>query len=264
MEGLSSAQTASTLYRALSGPAADLQKRLAAFEHKPDGRSQELRQQLTEFSSLLIFQMLQAMRRTVPKSQLVDTGFAHDLYMSLFDQEVARHIADRRALGLTALLQSQFEAHQGSSPPPKGAYHALEAYRQQLRQNHAAFTRPVDGPLSSPFGWRQDPFEPEKRWHDGVDIAAPAESLVQAAAPGRVIFSGTQHGYGNLLIIDHQDGYQTYYAHNAENLVPVGTQVQRAQPIARVGLSGRATGPHVHFEVHKHGHAVDPAPLLNP
>jgi murein DD-endopeptidase MepM/ murein hydrolase activator NlpD len=260
MQGLSPLLPAPPLQQALSGQAEALQRRLAALERQAGGSDKELREQVAEFASLLVFQMLQAMRRTIPQSKLLDTGFAHDLYVSLFDQEVARHVARRGAMGLTSLLQHQLEAYQSAALAP--GHRALEAYRQQLPQEPGPLAIPADGHLSSPFGWRQDPFDQQKKWHEGIDIAAPAGSLVRAAAAGRVVFSGSQRGYGNLLVIEHQGGYQTYYAHVAEKLVPVGTQVSRAQPIARVGQTGRATGPHVHFEVHRHGRPLDPMPFL--
>jgi murein DD-endopeptidase MepM/ murein hydrolase activator NlpD len=243
-------------------------------------------EQLQEFASLLIFQMLQTMRRTIPSTGLLDKGMAHDLYTSLFDQEMARHMAQRRDLGLTALLEQQFSAPSAAGTQPSHRQRALAAYRQQ-HENHAwahspprhtpgdrlspypakslrfdQLISPVAGPLSSPFGWRRDPFDGEVKWHDGIDIAAPAGATVRAVAAGEVVFSGPRQGYGNVLIIEHQDGYQTFYAHHAEHLVAAGAFVQPGQPIATVGQTGRATAPHVHFEVRRHGQALDPRSFL--
>lgn len=220
-----------------------------------------MQEQLEEFASLLIFQMLQTMRRTIPRTGLLDQGLAQDLYMSLFDQEVARHIARRQDLGLTSLLAQQFTNATETVAVSGRRSRALETYRQQQGTGFELLL-PVAGSLSSPFGWRQDPFDGAGKWHQGIDIAAPSGTLVRAAAAGEVVFSGPRQDYGNLLIVEHQDGYHTYYAHHTEPLVATGTAVQRGQPIARVGQTGRATGPHVHFEVRRHGHALDPQPFF--
>ena len=242
--------------------AADLQRRLGQVGNTPDGAHQAMQEQLEEFASLLIFQMLQTMRRTIPHTGLLDKGAAHDLYMSLFDQEIARHMARRRDLGLTSLLEQQFNVLPEGTEQVSRRLHAVEAYRQRQEPGLQQLVLPVDGQLSSPFGWRHDPFDGTEKWNDGIDIAAPAGSLVRAAAAGQVVFSGTRQGYGNVVILAHQDGYRTYYAHNAEHLVEAGAVVKRGQPIARVGQTGRATGPHVHFEVHRHDQVLDPRPFL--
>ena len=262
MEGMPSVVQTYSLQQDLGIRATTLQHQIATLAPSPDGHSQEVQEGVAEFASLLIFQMLQVMRRTVPQSGLLDKGFAHDLYISLFDQEVARQMARRGGLGLTSLLLRQFR-EQGAATLPQGQKKdALEAYRQQTPQHPDTFSSPADGFFSSHFGWRRDPFDQGTKWHNGLDIAASAGALVRAAAPGTVIFSGPRQGYGNLLIIDHQNGYQTYYGHNAENLVPSGEHVSRGQPIARVGQTGRATGPHVHFELRQGGQALDPAVFL--
>ncbi|HHW12314.1 MAG TPA: M23 family metallopeptidase [Firmicutes bacterium] len=99
-----------------------------------------------------------------------------------------------------------------------------------------------------------------KRWgrmHWGIDLAAPAGTPVRAAAAGIVTFSGWQNGYGLIVVLDH-GSYQTKYAHNTENLVRVGDEVRRGQPIAKVGKTGNATGNHLHFELVINGERVDP------
>lgn len=119
------------------------------------------------------------------------------------------------------------------------------------------FLWPARGQLTSRFGWR--------RWrhHDGIDIAAPYGSPVYAARPGRVIFAGWYYAYGRAVIVDHGGGVQTLYGHASKLLVQTGQTVGQGQLIARVGASGRATGPHVHFEVRVNGKAVNPMRYIN-
>lgn len=106
------------------------------------------------------------------------------------------------------------------------------------------FIWPVTGTISSLFGIRAG------RRHDGIDIAAPAGTAIVAAAAGEVLFAGDQKtGYGNLIIIRHAEDFVTVYAHNSENLVSEGDRVEQGQIIGRVGQTGRASGPHLHFEI---------------
>lgn len=119
--------------------------------------------------------------------------------------------------------------------------------------------RPVrDGYISSYFGERMDPFNGEEAMHKGLDFATDAGADVLAVAEGVVTWSGPREGYGNLVEINHGNGYSTRYAHNARTLVSVGDTVERGQAVAVVGSTGRSTGPHVHFEVLRDGVPVDP------
>ena len=123
--------------------------------------------------------------------------------------------------------------------------------------------RPVRrGWVSSYFGFRTDPFNGRVAHHDGVDIASAEGADILAVAAGVVTWAGPRYGFGNLVEINHGNGYVTRYAHNEEILVQVGDTVKKGQVLAKMGSTGRSTGPHVHFEVLKSGKLLDPANYL--
>jgi murein DD-endopeptidase MepM/ murein hydrolase activator NlpD len=109
--------------------------------------------------------------------------------------------------------------------------------------------KPVAGAVTSAFGWRQDPFTRQMKFHQGVDLRAAYGQDVNSAAAGKVVFSGEQGGYGTTVIVEHADGMRTRYAHLSERLVKKGDQLAAGQPLGRAGHSGRAAGTHLHFEV---------------
>ncbi|MFT3789807.1 MAG: M23 family metallopeptidase [Rudaea sp.] len=112
--------------------------------------------------------------------------------------------------------------------------------------------------IGSPFGTRVDPINGQIETHLGLDFAAEIGSEIKAVAPGVVVFAGDRPGYGHVVEIDHGNGYMTRYAHNSANLVQVGDRVKFGQVVAKVGSSGRSTGPHCHFEVWLGGKPVNP------
>ena len=121
-----------------------------------------------------------------------------------------------------------------------------------------SFLWPVRGELVQRFE------EAEERRHLGIDIRSPSGTPVKAAAEGVVIYAGnTVKGYGNLVLLRHTEDYVTVYAHHQSNLVEEGMRVEGGQTIGRVGQTGRASGPHLHFEIRKKNRAVDPLPHLN-
>lgn len=121
-----------------------------------------------------------------------------------------------------------------------------------------SFINPASGRLSSKYGARWG------RLHAGIDIAGAMGSDILAADGGTVVYAGyNANGYGNLVKIDHGNGMQTWYAHNSELLVSVGDKVYQGQTIAKLGNTGRSTGPHCHFEVRINGSAVDPLSYVN-
>jgi len=121
----------------------------------------------------------------------------------------------------------------------------------------------LDGWVSSLFGKRTDPMTGRVEYHDGIDYAGKSGSPILAVASGIVTWSGVRHGYGNIVEINHGNGYQTRYAHNKKNIVVVGEKVDKGQIIALMGSSGRSTGTHVHFEVVNNGKAVNPKRIFH-
>lgn len=119
--------------------------------------------------------------------------------------------------------------------------------------------RPIQrGWISSYYGTRTNPFTGKLQFHKGMDFAGKEGTDVLAVAGGVVTWSGKRYGYGNLVEINHGNGYVTRYGHNKEQLVDVGTTVKKGQVIAKMGSTGRSTGPHVHFEVIKNGRQINP------
>ena len=115
---------------------------------------------------------------------------------------------------------------------------------------------PAAGSVSSIFGPRGNAH------HDGIDIAAPEGTPIRAALDGSVVYVGALRGYGKVVILSHEDGLTTVYAHNSKNLVSHGARVRRGTVIASVGQTGRTTGPNLHFEVRKDNRARDPMVFL--
>jgi murein DD-endopeptidase MepM/ murein hydrolase activator NlpD len=119
------------------------------------------------------------------------------------------------------------------------------------------FLQPIEGRITEFFN------DTESKRHQGIDIPAALGTPIKASSSGAVIYSGnTIRGYGNLIILRHSEEWVTVYAHNQVNLVEEGNWVERGQTIGRVGQTGRATGPHLHFEIRRKNKAVDPMPFL--
>ena len=127
------------------------------------------------------------------------------------------------------------------------------------------FTMPISAKFrwSSPYGYRSDPFTGVKTFHTGTDMACPTGTPILASMSGRIMKVGNMHRiYGNYVIIDHGNGYQTLYAHMSKTLVAKGQWVSQGTRIGLVGSTGYSTGPHLHFTVYKNGKLVDPMSIL--
>ena len=303
---------------------AGLRKRLQSSKNQ----EKELRKACADFEAIFIQKLWQQMRATVPKE-----GYLHskeeDMYMSLYDQELATKLAQRGGIGLGDLLFSQLQKRlekasadvdpasvpikfpqrqtnqevkniqkdnqeldrllaeekdplkkvellarkiEASAGPGKGGVPAELLRPIELQKisvpivspenihinTNSSFHWPVQGKISSGFGWRLDPFTGKRAWHAGIDLAVPEGTPVEACWSGKVVFAGEKGGYGKVVILEHKDGYKSVYGHNEKILVQEGEYVQAGQRIALSGNTGRSTGPHLHFEVRKGELALNP------
>ena len=150
-------------------------------------------------------------------------------------------------------LASQFDTQQAQLS-------ALQSLlmNAKIESNLKPTGMPVQGYISSYFGGRADPFDGRAARHTGIDIATPYGTPVHAVAEGMVTYAGVRSGYGNVVEIDHGNGYMTRYAHNSALGVHAGEHVHVGTQIAQAGSTGRSTGSHVHFEVWYGGRVVNP------
>jgi murein DD-endopeptidase MepM/ murein hydrolase activator NlpD len=222
-----------------------------------------------EFEALFLLQMLKQMRQSMLDEEAEEPGLGADVMFDTIDAELARHLAGSRG-GLAPMLESAFggaprvqpvspAASRAAAVAAPGAAHTPAAGKSAESEDRAPHLELLSGRISSKFGRRADPFSGEGRFHRGVDIAAAYGREVPAAAAGRVVSAGTQGGYGHTVVLEHEDGVRTRYAHLSQIDVSEGDTVQQGGLVGRVGKSGRATGPHLHFEVLQGDVALDPA-----
>ena len=142
------------------------------------------------------------------------------------------------------------------------AVQSVMAQPTSNQRSKIQFRWPVVGRISSPYGWRTHPITKERDFHGGIDIAVPKGTAVRAAASGRVVTAGWMGSYGQGIVIDHGDGYSTWYGHNSRLLVKAEDYVAVGEIIAEVGSTGLATGPHLDFRIKIYGETVNPLDYL--
>lgn len=236
---------------------------------------EQVKQLAAQFESMLLVQMLRDMRQSgrwddeSPESG----GLGAETFFETLDVELATYLTRAKGFGLSEQLQQAIEKSGTGRKPVHGVGEATPAPQPVGTTGLATRVSQADsaespgplqfavapGSITSSFGWRQDPFTGTARFHRGIDVRATYGQDIQAAGDGRVVFSGTQGGYGNTVLVEHANGVQTRYAHLSATIVQTGDVVAAGQVVGRAGRSGRATGPHLHFEVLKDGRQIPPA-----
>jgi len=220
-------------------------------------KDEALKKACKEFESVFTYELLKSMRRTIEKCDLFHGGQGEEIYESLMDQELSKRMAGLGPQSMAEVLYRQLRKKGVSEDQGDTEPRPLKDLRTRSPLSPLS-----GGLLSSSFGWRKDPFSGEDRFHQGIDLAAPEGTLVRAPMQGKVLMSGFKQGYGNVVVLDHGKGLTTLYAHNRENKVSEGDWVKAGAPLASVGSTGRSTGPHLHFEVRRHGASLDPLDFM--
>jgi murein DD-endopeptidase MepM/ murein hydrolase activator NlpD len=234
-------------------------------EQKLETRDAECATVREEFASLLVLEdklrtIAGLQPRQTPVNQVVGAGGQGGRGMddqdSYEDEMVDPVVAAREAFKSTdALVQAMASARDSFSE-------ILEAFEnEQERLSSIPSINPVYSPdawISSSFGYRKDPINGQRRFHDGMDIVAPNKTPIIAPAEGVVAFAGWRDGLGRAVEIRHKYGYTTVFGHSYKLLVKKGAHVERGDTIALLGNSGRSTGPHVHYEIRHNGKPINP------
>lgn len=231
--------------RRVAGARATLETQQVALQSATDRQAQaraQLAALAAEKRNLVAVADVQEHHVATQVAQLEEISAQEEAQVTALIRERQQEEEARRAAQRRAALLSGHELPPGFDQAPR------------------ALAWPASGPISSPFGFRPDPFTGAIHHHDGIDIAAAMGATVTAAAAGRIIVVqlGYGGGYGNHIVIDHGGGIATLYGHLSQVFVAEGQEVQQGQAIGAVGSTGESTGPHLHFEVRLNGTPVDP------
>lgn len=208
---------------------------------------EELKEASRALESMLLKQMLTS-SGAFKGSEMPGSSMHADLFV----EALADAVVKAGGLGLGESMLASLNA--GGAPSP-----ATEAVSSREPPH---LHLPREPGITSGFGLRRDPFTGQASPHHGIDVSGKTGEPIVAAAEGVVVFAGQRGGYGNVVEVEHAGGVRTLYAHASELSVKEGERVSRGQAIARVGETGRATGPHLHFEVRVQGKPVDPVRAL--
>jgi len=257
-----------------------------------DAERTRIAQAARQFESMFLLQMLKQMRQSMLGDEQEEPGFGAGTMFETIDAKLSEYLAGQRGGLAPTLIDAMTKASAqtagtgvsiGVSTPATAPAASLAApglpvhvpvvprplpagrMPRAPQASGTAGQAMVSGAdaaaadVTSAFGWRQDPFTGVAKFHAGVDIRAAYGREVMTAGAGRVISAGLQGGYGQSVVVEHAPGLRTRYAHLSSIEVIPGQVLEDGSPVGKVGQSGRATGPHLHFEVLANGKAVNPA-----
>ena len=210
-------------------------------EKIPQKNDKDIKKVSKDFESLLINELFKVMRKTIHKTKLTQGGFGEKIFESMLDSEISKKLAQRDMLNISQIIMNELQKND--------------------KKISNTIIMPAIGKITSKFGMRKHPISGKITHHDGIDISLKEGTEIKAAMSGKVIFSGKQKGYGNVMIIKNGN-YKTLYAHCSKLLFKKGDEIKQGQKIALSGNTGTSTGPHLHFEIRLNDKAINPLNLL--
>ncbi|GAA0352555.1 M23 family metallopeptidase [Bacillus horti] len=187
-----------------------------------------------------------------------------DSSRSKADQRELTSVYSSQTFAVTEIIREQIIALKDEAKHQQSQLTDLKSYieEEQYKALFIPSIPPSNGRVSSSFGFRKDPFHGRTRMHSGIDFAGNSRSPIYATAHGTVTFAGRNGNYGNQIVVNHGNGYTTSYSHLSAIDVEKGDKVEKGDEIGRMGSTGRSTGVHLHYELHKDGKAINPADYL--
>ena len=217
---------------------------------------------LRNFGTLLSVNNIDNARR-ISAGQVLRIPSTDGLLYTVKKNETLAGIAAEHKVTVTALLDANDLTHETLSVGQKlfipGAALPSFELRKALGE---LFIYPIQGRLTSPFGYRSDPFTGARSFHSGIDLAAPTGTSVKATLDGRIAETGFNRIFGNYVIITHDRGYQSLYGHLSAVYVKRGQYVTQGAVVGAVGNTGYSTGPHLHLSIYKNGNLINPFSVL--
>jgi murein DD-endopeptidase MepM/ murein hydrolase activator NlpD len=226
--------------------------------------AEKLRTLAAEFESMLVSQMLKQMRASLIDDDDKESGFGSNPLSETLYNELSLALSRAGGLGVGESMMQPLMRQSGVATDeigPAVANFPGAPPTAAAGLDLAPMLKSLGGKVTSTYGWRQDPVDGSARFHKGTDIAVPEGRDVPAARAGKVVFAGELAGYGRTVVVAHDGRVSTRYAHLSEIGVKPGDQVAAGQPIGKSGSTGKATGPHLHFEVLEGGQPIDPEGL---
>ncbi|HMI04627.1 MAG TPA: M23 family metallopeptidase [Pedobacter sp.] len=209
-------------------------------------------------------QLAQELQKSKKESASIDTSSLKKYYLSI-DKKLLTINKYLKARGIRQIIPN---VGGEQSSDILSTAETGEFYDTHLDKmiDYVAFTPmgyPHLGVITSGYGHRENPFTGESvERHKGLDIRGRYGEVVKSTASGRVVTAGRRGGYGNCVVISHGNGFETYYGHLSKILIKAGQQVKAGEKIGRIGSTGRSTGPHLHYEVHRYGKIINPRSFL--